>query len=365
MAEVFGGLASFRATLRRRTAPGTAPGTLTKDPAQTATTIRVMAYGPDELAELTLADLDSLPRLVRKWAVVWVDVDGLGDVAKLQQLGTLLGLHPLSLEDAVSCHQRSKVERYAEHDFIVVRMISLGVRIATEQLNLFLFKNVVVTLQGERPGDSLDPVRVRLRSGRGRIRSAGADYLAYALVDAVVDAYFPVLDEFGERLEALEDEVVSALREGAAKRIHAAKHDLMTVRRALWPLREAIAELHREESSQVTPETRIYLRDCLDHATQLTEIVETYREVASSLMDIHLSSVGNRMNEVMKMLTLIGTLFIPLTFIAGVYGMNFDPTRSPWNMPELHWQFGYPLALVLMATTAGAFLLYFRRRGWF
>jgi len=364
MAHVFGGLANLRSLLRRRTAPGAMPGTLTGDPTTTTTSIRVMAYGPERLVEQEVDDPSELTALMAEWPVVWVDVDGLGDVAKLRGLGEVLRIHPLALEDATSCHQRSKIERYADHDFIVVRMINLGDRIVTEQLNVFLSQGLVVTLQGERPGDSLDPVRARLRTARGRIRELGADYLAYSLVDAVIDGYFPVLGELGERLEKLEEEVVTALRQDAPSRIHSAKHDLMTVRRSLWPLREAMGALWRDESPHIAPGTRVYLRDCYDHTAQLMDIVESYREVTGSLMEIHLSSVSNRMNEVMRMLTVIGTLFIPLTFITGLYGMNFDPALSRWNMPELRWQYGYPFALALMVVTSGAFLVYFRRRGW-
>jgi magnesium transporter len=364
MTQLLSGLTGLRGFLRRRTPPGSAPGTLSVDPAARRTRIRIMAYGPDRLIEEELDDPGLLPELVQAWPVVWVDVDGLADVDKLRQLGEVVGLHPLALEDAVGCHQRPKVERYPEHDFIVVRMVSLGERIATEQLSIFLSRSVVVTLQGERPGDSLEPVRERVRVARGLIREAGPDYLAYALTDAVIDHYFPVLEELGEQLEQLEEDVVAGLVENAPGRIHAAKHDLLAMRRALWPLREAIAALYREDSPQVAAETRVYLRDCHDHVVQLMDIVDTYREVAGSLMEIHLSSVSNRMNEVMKLLTIIGTVFIPLTFIAGLYGMNFDPSLSWWNMPELRWQFGYPFSLLLMAVAASVFLLYFRRRGW-
>jgi magnesium transporter len=363
MPQLLSGLAGLRRLLRSPTPPGSAPGTLSANPTAASTRVRVMAYSQGDLVEKEIDDLRELAALMKTWPTIWVDVDGLGDLATLHQLSELVDVHPLALEDAVNLNQRPKVERYPEHDFVVMRMVSLSERIASEQLSVIVFRGVVVTLQGEQPGDSLDPVRQRLRAGQGRIRTAGSDYLAYAIMDAVIDHYFPALDAVGEELERLEESVISVLVKDAPTRIHAAKHDLLTIRRALWPLREAMAALYREESPHVGPETRVYLRDCHDHVIQLMDIVDTYREVASSLMEIHLSSVSNRMNETMKLLTLIGTVFIPLTFVAGIYGMNFDPSLSPWNMPELRWEYGYPFALLMMLVAGGSLVVYFRRRG--
>jgi len=364
MTRYLGRLLGMRDLMRNRGAPGLAPGTLLVDPEAKPTEMRLFCFGPNELEEHQLGDVDALAGLLGRHALAWVDVDGLGNEARLERLGKVLGLHPLALEDAVGSNQRPKVELYDEHCFIVVHMASIVGRVDMEQLSIFFRPGLVVTLQNGHPGDSLEPVRKRLRQGRGRIRTAGADYLAYSLVDAVVDAYFPVLEEFGEQLEVLERDVVEG-RAGrtAARRIYAAKHDLLTLRRGIWPLRDAIGVLLRDDS-HLEQETHLYLRDCHDHAVQLIDIVDTYREVASNLMDIHLSSMSHRMNEVMKVLTVIATIFIPLTFIAGVYGMNFDTTRSPWNMPELEWRFGYPWALGLMLTTAAGLVLYFRAKGW-
>jgi magnesium transporter len=355
----------MRGLMRNRGAPGTAPGTLVVDPQAKPTKVRVLSYGPDELVEEELEDIETLSALLGRHPTVWVDVDGLGDESKLGRLGQVLGLHPLALEDAVGSNQRPKVELYEEHCFLVAHMPSMAHRVEVEQLNVFFRPGLVVTLQNGQPGDCLEPVRKRLRQGRGRIRAAGADYLAYSLVDAVVDGYFPALEEFGEQLEVLEREVVEgSVGRNAARRIYAAKHDLLTLRRGIWPLRDAIGTLLRDDSLHLGQETRLYLRDCHDHAVQLIDIVDTYREVASNLMDIHLSSMSHRMNEVMKVLTIIATIFIPLTFISGVYGMNFDTARSPWNMPELEWRFGYPWALGLMLVTAAGLVLYFKRKGW-
>jgi magnesium transporter len=364
MARLPSSLSRLRKLTRRRTAPGSSPGTLSLAPDAKPTIVRAMAYGPEEMVEQQVEDPEALRALLARWPVVWVDVDGLADTQLLQKLGDVVGLHPLALEDAVGGHQRPKLDRYTDHDFVVLRMIALDDRIDTEQLSIFFGRGFVVTLQGGREGDSLDPVRQRLREGRGRLRRDGADYLAYALVDATIDQYFPVLEEFGDRLERLEHEVVHGFVKDAPAQIHATKHDLLTLRRALWPLREAVQALQREDSPLVTRDTRIFVRDCQDHVAQLMDIVDAYREITSSLMEIHLSSVNLRASEVMKLLTLISTVFIPLTFIAGVYGMNFDTTRSPWNMPELEWRFGYPFSLGLMGLTAGGFLVYFWRRGW-
>jgi magnesium transporter len=365
MAQPLSGLGTLRDLLQRRNAPGTSPGALYVHPLAKRTRVCVRSYGPETCSEACLDSLESLAQLPGEGIVTWVDVDGLGDAARLERMGQILGLHPLALEDAVGGSQRPKVEFYDEHCFIVVHMISIGERIESEQLSLFLRPGLVVSLQGGRPGDSLDPVRKRIKKGHGALRNSAADYLAYTLLDAVVDAYFPVLEEFGERLEKLEREVVEGrLARTLARRIHAAKHDLLTVRRALWPMRDALGTLLRDGAGQLSQETLIYLRDCYDHTIQLLEIVDSYREVTSNLMDMHLSSVSLRMNEVMKVLTVIATIFIPLTFIAGVYGMNFDAGGSPWNMPELRWRYGYPFALGLMAMTAAGLVLYFRAKGW-
>jgi magnesium transporter len=364
MMQLPSSLSSLTALMRRRSAPGTPPGTLAVEAGAHSTTIRVMAYGPDGIVERELEEPNDLRELLADWPVTWIDVDGFADADRLAALARIVGLHALAMEDAVTDYQRPKVEHYNEHEFIVLRMLSLAKRIQTEQLSLFVGARFIVSLQGLHPGDSLDPVRERIRASRGRIRSLGADYLAYALIDAVIDHYFPVVEALGDRLEQLEGEVVTSLDQSAPARIHSARHDLLTVRRSVAPLKDAISSMYRDESQFIGEETRVYLRDCQDHAIQIMEVAEAYREIAGSLLEIHLSAANNRMNEVMKVLTVIATLFIPLTFIAGIYGMNFDRTSSPLNMPELGWHFGYPFALGLMAATALGLLLYFRQRGW-
>jgi magnesium transporter len=350
----------------RRTPPGASPGTLVADPRARPPRMTVFAYGPAETGELverTIEDPEELRPLVGRGLVVWLNVDGLGDADKVLRIGEIFGLHRLALEDVLNTHQRPKVEPYGEHRFIVAKMVEWKDRLETDQLSLFLGQDFVVTFQ-EKPGDGFGNVRERLRAGRGLLRKSGPDYLAYALLDAVVDGYFPVLEVYGEGLEALEDRIVLELPRDCLLHIHETRRDLLTLRRAVWPLREAINQLLREADTPIQKETRLYLNDCYDHTVQIMDLVETYREVASGLMEVYLSSMGNRLNEVMKMLTIIATIFIPLTFVAGVYGMNFDPDSSPWNMPELRWFYGYPACLLVMAIIAGVLLFYFKRRGW-
>jgi|AntRauTorcE11897_2_1112592.scaffolds.fasta_scaffold25047_1 magnesium transporter len=378
----------------RRAPPGTAPGTLIADPDAPAPEIQVISYGPDTgtgaVSRRKIASLRELPATPPAHGVCWIDVAGLGDRETIQTIGERFGLHPLALEDTLNVRQRPKVEDYGDHLFIVTRMPTNAPvdddasmeatgsaapgqteaawarhagQLATEQVTLFVGRGFVITFQ-ERPGDVFEPVRARIAKGAGRIRSRGADYLAYALLDAAIDSFFPLLEVYGERVEDLEQEVVERPEPAHIARIHDLKRDLLTARRTIWPQREMLSTLVREEWPLVTDETRIFLRDCYDHSIQLMDMIETYREIASALIDVQLSSVSNRMNEVMKVLTMIATVFIPLTFIAGVYGMNFDPAAGPWSMPELGWRYGYPATLLGMAAIGGGLLFWFRRKGW-
>ena len=352
-----------RAAFRSFVRPGAPPGTLVVDASAPPPVIRVMAYGPDTLVEKQIADPREIKDLLGRHRVTWINVEGLGDAGTLGLLGEIFGLHPLALEDVVNVQQRAKLERYGDLQFVVVRMAILETRVQTEQVSLFLGKDFVLTFQ-ERPGDCFEPVRERIRSGRVRIRGGGADYLTYALLDTLIDGFFPLLEAYGERIEEMEDRVVQRPDQRTLGRIHTIKRDLLTIRRTIWPQRELINSLLRDPIPLITDETRVYLRDCYDHAVQIIDMVESYREMASGLMEVYLSSLSNRMNEVMKVLTIIATIFIPLGFIAGVYGMNFNTDRSPWNMPEVNWYWGYPAALGLMVVVAGAMLTYFRRKGW-
>jgi len=354
---------SPRALARRRARPGSAPGSLVHDPEAPRPEIAAIAYGPDDLVQEKIRDPGGVEPLLERWPVTWINVDGLGDLEVLRRIAEVFGIHRLALEDVLNVHQRPKVEEYGEQIFVVARMVRRAEHLQGEQLSLFLGRRFVLTFQ-ERKGDVFDPVRERIRQGKGRIRKVGPDYLAYALLDAVVDGYFPVLESYGEELERLEDEVLLRPAPGVIPKIHAVKRDLLWIRRAVWPLREAVGSLSREGSALVTDETRVYMRDVQDHAIQLLDLVETDRELVSGLMDVYLSSLSNRMNEVMKVLAVIATIFIPLTFVAGIYGMNFDASASPWNMPELAWRYGYPACLLAMAGLAAGLVVYFRRKGW-
>ena len=348
----------------RYSPPGTSPGVLQVDPDAQPSKIRVMAYGPDASVEEELRDLSMVRSYLDRWSVTWVNVDGLADHKALEQLATLFHIHKLALEDVVNVSQRPKVEEYDEHLFVVIRMLMRDELLRSEQVSLFVGKGYLLTFQ-ERDGDCLDPVRERIRKGRQGLRSGGSDYLAYAVLDAVVDQNFPLLEDLGEQLDDLQEQVIAEPKQEQIRQIYAIRRDLIRMRRNIWPLRELFSEMVRDTTPHIRDETRTYLRDCHDHAVQVTELLEGAREMAASLMDFYLSSMGNRMNEVMKVLTIYAALFIPLTFIAGIYGMNFDPQASRWNMPELGWALGYPFALGLMAVVAGVLLLYFRRKKWF
>ncbi len=354
-----------RLRARRRSKPGTAPGTVTVDPQSRPPVIQLTAYDATRIVERPIERVEQIREYLDAWPVVWVEVDGLGSAGTIEALGELFKLHRLALEDVVNVHQRPKVELYDEHLFIVARMVSWNSKLDTEQLSIFLGKNFVLTFQEQdHPGDCLSPLRQRLREGRGLTRTGGPGYLAYALLDAVVDAYFPVLETYGERLEAIETEVIDGGSAEVVRQIHDIKHDLLLLRRAIWPQREAVNQLVRDHCNFINAETRVYLRDCYDHTVQLIDLVETFRELGTDLRDFYLSAVSNRMNVTMRLLTVISTVFIPLTFIAGIYGMNFDPNSSPWNMPELHWRYGYPAVLAVMGLIGAALMLCFWRAGW-
>lgn len=350
--------------IRKRTAPGAAPGTIVVDPDAPPSRIYAIAFGPEGFQEQAVEAPHDLAPLLQAYSTVWINVDGLGDKEVIQQLGTMFELHRLALEDVVNVHQRPKIEDYTEQLFFVARMVYRNETIQTEQLSMFIGENYVLTFQERPGGDCFDPVRERLRKGVARIRSYGTDYLAYCLIDALVDAYFPIIEVYGDHLEALEDEVLESPTASIVNEIHQARRDLLLLRRAIWPLREAINALLRDQAQRFSDETRVHLRDCYDHSIQILDFVESYRELVSDLMDVYLSSLSARMNEVMRVLTVIATIFIPLTFISSVYGMNFDTEASWWNMPELSWPFGYPLVLGVMGVVAVVQLVFFWRRGW-
>jgi magnesium transporter len=355
---------SRRLQVKRRSLPGSSPGVVLPDPAQPPSQVELIAYGPEQLVEEKITDLARITSKMRDFPVVWVNVEGLGDAQTIEQLGEMFGLHRLALEDVANLHQRPKVEEYGDVLFIVLRMAIVRDRCTTEQISIFVGKNFVITFQEGQPGDSFSRVRQRLREKSGRLRTLGSDYLAYAMIDAVIDGYYPVLEVYAERIDELEDIVLEGPKRQVFDRLHEVKSDLLLLRRAIWPQREAVAVLSRETSVRFSEATRPYLRDCYDHIVQIVELVETYRELTADLRDLYMSTISNRINETMRVLTIMSSLFIPLTFIAGIYGMNFDTRVSPWNMPELEWYYGYPLSLLGMALTAAGMTVYFYRQGW-
>lgn len=348
--------------IRRRSKPGAPPGTVHIEPQAERPRMQLMRYSEKGFEVQEVADVDSVPLPREGGEVLWLNVDGLGNAGIIRALGEKFDLHPLALEDVVNTHQQPKLESYDEKLFAVLRMTELGHQLNTEQLSLFLGDNWVLTFQ-ERPGDCLDPVRDRLRRGNGNIRHLGADYLAYAIIDSVVDSYFPVVDRYSDQLALLDNHAWEATSLSSMGELHDIRNELQMMRRIVRPLRDALRMSLAEGNAYFQPSTQVYLRDCYDHTFQLIDLIDTYREVCSDIRELYVSSINLRMTEIMKVLTIIATIFIPLSFVAGLYGMNFDPDK-PGNMPELEMPFGYFYALGLMFTIAGGLLFFFWRKGW-
>ncbi len=347
---------------------GSVPGTLYIEQDASPTKIVLIDYNETNANRLQPSRPEAIAPYLDTESVSWVDVLGLGSEDILQRIGQVFGLHPLVLEDVVNVPQRPKVEDYENQIVIISQMVMLkdkGDGFWIEQVSFVLGKHYLLTVQEEPQRDCFGSVRDRIRTCKGSILKSGSDYLAYALLDAIIDGFFPVLEVYGERIEELEDEVVTNPTRRTLQKIYDLRRELLALRRAIWPQRDAINTLIRDESDLISPNVQIYLRDCYDHAIQVIDMVDTYRELASGLMDVYLSSVGNKMNEVMKFLTVMSSVFIPLTFIAGIYGMNFNTEKSPLNMPELEWYWGYPACLAVMFAIAGGLIFFFWRRGWF
>lgn len=326
-----------------------------------------------ERTKITLIDFDEANFNIKKDASIgecarpadskrtkWIDVEGLHDVAILEKVGEAFGLHPLVMEDILNTDQRPKMEDYGDYLYIVMKMLCFDEKkgeVVSDQVSIILGKNFVISFQ-EGELDVFDPLRGRLQEGKGKARKMGADYLAYSLIDAVVDNYFLMLERFGDEIERIEEELVKNPNQNTVHRIHSLKHDMLYLRRSVWPLRELVGGLDRGESPLFGEAMNMYLRDVYDHVVYLVDTIETFRDMLSGMLDIYLSSINNRMNEIMKVLTIIATLFMPLTFLAGVYGMNFK------YMPELEWSGGYPATLIVMASIAVVMLIFFRKRKW-
>ena len=346
---------------------GTPPGTIIVDENAEEPIIFLIDYNQTDLIHKQISYPEECINYLDTESVSWVDVQGLGNKDILHRLGQSFDLHPLVLEDIVNMVERPKIEDYEDQLVIIAHMVvpnNNNGSFYSEQVSLVLGKYYVLTIQEEPEHDCFDGVRMRIDKGKGIIRRQGSDYLAYSLLDAIIDGFFPVLELYGERIDELEEEVIVNPNQKTLQKIYQVRRELLQLRRAIWPQRDAINSLIRDGSELISDEVRIYLRDCYDHAVQVMDIVETYRELVAGLMDVYLSAISNKMNEIMKLLTVVSSIFIPLTFIAGVYGMNFNTEKSPHNMPELNWYWGYPLCLGAMALVAISLLYFFWRRGW-
>ena len=323
--------------------------------------IAVMDYDDQQIAEQELTTVDQCIPYRDKPTVTWVNVEGVHDARILEKLGECFGLHRLVMEDIMSTDQRPKTEDFGDYIYVVLKMLSPDPKngaIVSEQISLILGSNFVLSFQEGIEGDVFSPIRERIRTGKGKIRKMGADYLAYALLDAIVDNYFIVLEKFGDKVDLAEDQLIAEPSESTAKMIYGLKRELLLLHRAIWPVRELAGALTRRETTLIRDSTVPYLRDVYDHVVQAIDTVEIFREILSEMIGIYLASVSNKLNAIMKVLTIIATIFMPLTFIAGVYGMNFK------HMPELEWKYGYYFIWFIMASIGVGMYFYFRRKKW-
>lgn len=347
---------------KRSKKAGLPPGTLIHIGERKTEKVKITLIDYDEVQfqEKEVERVEECFPVKDKPTVTWINIDGLHDVEIMEKIGKQFGLHPLLLEDIMNTQQRPKMEDFESSIYIVLKMLYYGDRtheIIAEQVSLILGSHFVLSFQ-EREDDVFTIIRERIRNAKGRIRKAGADYLAYALIDAIVDNYFVILEQIEEKIEDVEEDLVTNPMPETLQRIHRLKRELIMLSKSIWPLREVIGGLQRAESPLIQATTSIYLRDVHDHTIQVIESIETFREMISGMVDIYLSSISNKMNEVIKVLTIIATIFIPLTFIAGIYGMNFE------YMPELEWRWGYPLVWLVIGAVIISMLLYFKRRKW-
>ncbi|UCD05926.1 MAG: magnesium/cobalt transporter CorA [candidate division WOR-3 bacterium] len=347
---------------RRIRKAGLPPGTLVHvgDRKTEAVKITVIDYDESNFEQKDITKIEECYPFKDKPTVSWINVDGIHEVETIEKIGKKYGIHPLLLEDILNTEQRPKTEDFDDYLFLVLKMLSFDEErrgVNTEQVSLILGPNYVISFQ-EREGDVFNPVRDRIRNAKGRIRKMGADYLAYTLLDSIVDGYFLILERVGDKIEGLEEDLISNPDEKTLQTIHYLKREMIFLRRSIWPLREVISGISRKESNLIRESTEIFLRDVYDHTIQVIDTIESFRDTVSGMLDIYLSSLSNRMNEVMKVLTIFASIFIPLTFVAGIYGMNFA------NMPELGWKWGYFGALAIMAGIGISMLVYFKKKHW-
>ncbi len=322
--------------------------------------IRILDYDENQFEEKDAKSIEECFPFKDKPTTTWINIDGLHQVDIIEKIGKKFDFHPLLLEDILNTEQRPKTEDFETHIYIVLKMLYYDEKIkeiTSEQISIIFGHNFVISFQ-EKEGDIFDPIRERIRTGKGRVRKMGADYLSYSLMDSIVDSYFSILEKLGENIEDVEETMITDPKPETLHGIHSLKRKMISLRKSVWPLRDVLSALERSESPLIREPTRIYLKDVYDHTIQVIDTVETYRDVLSGMLDVYLSSISNKMNEIMKVLTIIATIFIPLTFIAGVYGMNFE------FMPELRWRLGYPAIWVVMISVGISMLVYFRKKKW-
>lgn len=352
--------------------PGQAPGTVIHTGQKKMDNIIIKVHDFDEAGSrsVNVENLNDIEPYLKDKSKTWIQVQGLHDIEMLQKIWNYFDLHPLIREDIVNTTQRAKIEDYGNQIFVVMRMISQELvengnrRLRNEQVSMVLGENYVISFE-ESDSAVFDPVLKRIETPNTRLRKFGPDYLAYALIDNISDHYFHALTDVGDAIESLEERIIEDPEESLLQSIHVLRRDLIFFRKAVWPLRDSINSLIRDENSLIKSDTKIYIRDVYDHIIQVIDNIENFREMVYSLYDMHMSGLSNKMNEVMKVLTIIATIFIPLTFIAGIYGMNFNADSSPLNMPELNWYYGYPASLTVMGILALLMIYYFRKKNWF
>ncbi len=354
----------------RRKKAGEAPGTLHHVGEKLVDEVRITLhdYGPEHSESVEITELDQCRPYLEQPSKTWISVQGLHDLETLKSVWSYFNLHPLLQEDIVNTLQRPKAEEYDNNIFFVLRRLKYEQTepgaLESEQLSIVLGKNYVLSFQ-ETHDPLFAPVLERLRVGGGRLRKLGPDYLAYALMDTIVDHYFGVLDLLGERMEKTEDLLIDDPAEETFNEIHTLRREAIFMRKSIWPLRDTLNSIIRDESAFIDEDIKIYLRDVNDHVVQIIDNLDNYRDMIMGMHDLYMTHASNKMNEVMKVLTIIATIFIPLTFIAGIYGMNFNPDAGPYNMPELSWYWGYPAIWAVMIVVTFGMIIYFKRKGWF
>src|SRR5690554_507367 len=358
-------LTRLRTTRGEPAQPGNSPGELHHTPEAPPPVIDLIAYGASEHIEQRLDSIERVPEFLDQFDVVWLDIQGVEDAVLLQRVGEIFGLSALSLEDVQEVQHRAKVDFFEKHVQLQLKLPHWSDQLEVDQISIFVGHNFVLTFQTHRQrSDYFESIRQRIRSGRPLMRNHGADYLGYAIIDRIIDAGFPVVEEFENIYQEMEIEVIEPSTPNLLMRIHTMNCQLWELKRLLWPHRDILEALRRRPKSYFSQDVQPYLKDCLDHAIQISESLGSYHSLGNQLIDFSLSLASQRQNEITKVLTIIATIFIPLTFISGVYGMNFNPEASGWNMPELDWPYAYPVTLLAMASIAGGLIFYFWRKGW-